>query len=95
MTRYRVESAALARVVTELDELTAFAKQIVADVDRAAAAVSAQWTGQANQQYLDAHAEWAAGAQQMTDAAAAIHERAATAAANYDALANHLRAMWS
>lgn len=95
MARYRVESAALSRVVDELDELTAFAKQIIAEVDQTAAAVSADWTGQANQQYLDAHAEWVTGAQQMADAAAAIHERAATAAANYDALANHLRAMWS
>jgi uncharacterized protein YukE len=95
MARYRVESAALSRIVNELEELTAFANEIIAGVEQTAASVSAEWTGQANQQYLAAHAEWVAGAQQMTDAAAAVHQRAATAAANYDALASHLRAMWS
>ena len=95
MTTYRVDAAAIARIVAELDDLTAFAKQIIADVEQTASTVSGDWTGQANQQYLAAHAEWVAGANQMTDAAAAIHQRTATAAANYITAADDLRRIWS
>ncbi len=66
MTRFHIDTDDLGATVTALESMAALCDRLLADVDALAADASAEWTGEANEQFLALKAEWAEGARQMS-----------------------------
>ena len=95
MARHEVNSAAMEELVAQLNSVTEFSNELIAQIEAIKASVSAEWTGEANLQYQALHAEWLDGAQKMAIGARQITERATVSAANYSDVADHVKALWS
>lgn len=95
MARHEVDSAAMAELVAQLTGVTEFTAQLMQQVEAVKQSVSAEWSGEANAEYQALHEEWMDGAQKMTVGIHQITERAATAADNYEQVADHVKALWS
>ena len=94
MTRFTVDTDELDRSAASLAALAALCERLLTEVDALAATVSADWTGEANEQFLALKAEWAEGARLMSDGIQVIHTAATTSNANYRAVADAARRIW-
>lgn len=95
MAFHRVDSDAISGLVTELQNITSFVDELIADIQGVAERVSAEWTGDANAQYRELHAQWSDGAAKMADGATKITTRASISAQNYSDVADHVKGIWS
>jgi len=83
MTRFMVDTDELDRATASLASMAALCERLLTEVDALAAAASADWTGEANAQFLALKAEWAQGAQLMSQGIATIHQATTASHANY------------
>jgi WXG100 family type VII secretion target len=94
MTRFTVDTDELDRTTASLAALAALCERLLTDVDALAATVSADWTGEANAQFLALKSEWAQGARLMSDGIQVIHRATTTSNANYQAITDAAGRMW-
>jgi ESAT-6 family protein len=94
MTKFKVETDDLDLAVTALASMSALCDEVLAAVDGLAAAASAEWSGEANAQFLALKAEWADGARQMTEGLRLIHTAATTSHVNYLASVDAVAKVW-
>ena len=94
MTRFKIDTDELDRTVTALAAMAALSEKLLTEVDALAASVSAEWSGEANAQFLALKAEWAQGAGLMSAGIQTIHLAATTSHTNYQAAADAARRVW-
>lgn len=94
MTRFAVDTDELESAAGSLAAMAALCERLLSDVDALAATVSADWTGEANQQFLALQTEWAEGAQLMSAGIQVIHQAAAVSHANYQAGVDAASRIW-
>jgi WXG100 family type VII secretion target len=94
VTRFTVDTDELDSTVTSLAAMATLAERLLTEVDALAAAASTDWSGEANEQFLALKAEWAQGAQLMSDGIQVIHQATTTSHANYQAVADAARRVW-
>lgn len=94
MTRFTVDTDDLDSAVSSLAAMAVLAEKLLTEVDALAAAASAAWSGDANEQFLARKAEWADGARLMSEGIQVIHQAATTSHANYAAVADAARRVW-
>jgi hypothetical protein len=94
MTRFKVETDDLDYAVSALASMSALCDEVLSAVDGLAASASADWSGEANAQFLALKAEWAEGARQMTEGLRLIHAAASTSHANYLASVDAAARVW-
>jgi WXG100 family type VII secretion target len=94
MTRFQVDTDELDRSAASLAAMAALCERLLTEVDALAATVSADWTGEANEQFLALKAEWADGAKLMSEGIQVIHTAATASNANYLAIADAARRIW-
>ncbi|WP_157887397.1 WXG100 family type VII secretion target [Frondihabitans sp. PAMC 28766] len=94
MAHHTVESGAITELVSELQKATEYVGELITSAQAAAEHVSTQWSGDANAQFRELHAEWTQGAATMADGASRIAARASICAQNYDGVADHVKGLW-
>lgn len=94
MTRFQVETDDLDYAVSALASMSALCAEVLSAVDSLAASASAEWSGEANAQFLALKAEWSDGARQMSEGLRVIHEAATTSHANYLASVDAAARVW-
>lgn len=82
-------------LAVQLNSVTEFTIELIAQIEAVKESVSAEWSGEANAQYQALHEEWIDGARKMATGVHQITERATTAAANYEQVAHHVVGLWS
>ncbi len=94
MTTFRIDTDELDRAVVALAAMAALSEKLLSEVDSLAAIASAEWSGEANEQFLALKAEWAQGAQLMSEGIQTIHRAATVSHSNYSAVAAAARRVW-
>ncbi|MEO6116199.1 MAG: WXG100 family type VII secretion target [Pseudolysinimonas sp.] len=94
MTRFQIDTDHLEHAVASLAAMATLCEKLLTEVDSLAASASAEWSGEANEQFLALKAEWAAGAQLMSQGIQVIHQAATTSHTNYQASADAARRIW-
>jgi WXG100 family type VII secretion target len=94
MTRFKVDTDELERVSARLAAKAALCDTLLTEVEALAATASAQWSGEANDQFLALKAEWAAGARQMAEGIQTIHAATTASTANYHAITDAAKRIW-
>ncbi|QNG17397.1 WXG100 family type VII secretion target [Rhodococcus triatomae] len=95
MTSFAVDLERLAQIVDRAGELTRSVDQWLDDLDARVTRLHETWQGDAASAQLQAHLEWARGAQQMREALAALEVSAHTAHSNYTSAVSANLRMWS
>lgn len=94
MGRFHVEVGEIDQTVVTLSQMAEFCQHLLARIDTIKDTVSAEWSGDAFSQFEALHAEWAAGAAEMTAGIAVMHEAASTSSSNYTAGSEASRGVW-
>lgn len=95
MTELTVDVAALERFVSRLELLAGHLGRVRADVDAQVGQLHVTWTGEAAERQAAAQRRWAAGADDVHAALAALRAVASIAHANYLAAVQANRGMWA
>ncbi len=94
MTRFRVDTDELDRAVAVFAAMAALSERLLTEVDSLAAAASAEWSGEANDQFLALKAEWAQGARLMSEGIQTIHRAATASNGNYQTISAAAGRLW-
>jgi WXG100 family type VII secretion target len=94
MTRFRVDTDELDRAVAAFAAMAALSEKLLTEVDSLAAAASAEWSGEANAQFLALKAEWAQGARLMSEGIQTIHGAATASNQNYLTISAAAARLW-
>lgn len=94
MTTHRAVGSELAALIIELQGMTDFCETLLAQVDGAAARVSAEWTSLAATTFQELHTEWAAGAAKMQSGMTQVTRSANDADAAYGDVADLHSKAW-
>ena len=94
MTRFSVDTSALAERILEMDRFVDTVQQQLDALDQAVARLHVTWQGDAAAAHRRAHAEWRQGAEDMRKAVAAMRAAAQIAHDNYESAASANARMW-
>lgn len=94
MTRFHINTDDLEVTVAALSSMATLCERLLAEVDSLAVSASAEWTGEANEQFLALKAAWADGARVMSEGVQVIHQAATESNANYLAVAEAAARVW-
>lgn len=94
MTRFRVETDQIDSTIVSLAAMATLCEKLLTEVDAIAATVSAEWSGEANAEFLALKAEWVQGAHLMSEGIQVIHRAASVSNDNYQAAADATRRVW-
>jgi WXG100 family type VII secretion target len=94
MARYHAEIGEIDQTVVTLSQMAEFCQTLLSQIDTIKSTVSAEWSGEAFAQFEALHAEWAAGAAQMNEGIATMHQAASTSSSNYSAGVEASRGVW-
>ncbi len=94
MTQYAVNLEELDHVVGRAGTLTQQVDTWLRDLDAMLSRLQERWSGEAATAQLEAHKQWAHGAQQMRDALDELRLSAQAAHTNYSSALSANREMW-
>ncbi|OBC02762.1 hypothetical protein A5785_02540 [Gordonia sp. 852002-50395_SCH5434458] len=78
----------------QMAALTTKTEESLADIDKIIQQLHVTWSGEAAAAQAEAHAEWAAGAEDMRDALSDLEKLGSTAKSNYDSAVDANVRMW-
>jgi WXG100 family type VII secretion target len=94
MTRYSVDTDALAQRIAQMTTFERTLERQLADLDRAVDDLHITWIGEAATAHREAHAKWRQGAEDMRKAIAAMRDAATIAHGNYQSVVSANVRMW-
>lgn len=94
MTRYSVDTDALAQRIAQMTAFERTLERQLADLDRAVDHLHITWVGDAATAHREAHAKWRQGAEDMKKAIAAMRDAGRIAHGNYLSAVDANTRMW-